>query len=282
MTKKPYFKIKEITPGVYAFSHCGVNPYLIVGKERALLLDTGYGFENLYTAVRKVTALPLDVVLSHGHFDHAGGNNDFPGHIYIHPEEVETASRHLSPEYRQGALDYVKPFARILFWIRFIPKGLDKKAYVHSGGYDNYAFVKHGHIFDLGGVSPEVVELPGHTKGSIGLYCKEKRLLFVGDAVCPNPWLHLPESSKLSVYAEALKKTLALDFDHYLMAHNPALSPKSDLAGYLAVAENPDWEGGRRVRKRIFSVDAESRQCWQRDVRRSWKKPCVTISIDKL
>ena len=43
MNKKNYFPVKEMMPGVYGFSNCAVASFLIVGKEKALLFDTGYG-----------------------------------------------------------------------------------------------------------------------------------------------------------------------------------------------------------------------------------------------
>ena len=71
---------------------------------------------------------------------------------------------------------------------------------------DDFIFVEEGHTFDLGGVTAEVVEIPGHTPGSIGLLVKEKRLFLASDGVNANTWLFLPESQKLSFYQETLKK----------------------------------------------------------------------------
>jgi glyoxylase-like metal-dependent hydrolase (beta-lactamase superfamily II) len=42
--------------------------------------------------------------------------------------------------------------------------------------------VRNGFVFDLGGLTAEVVELPGHTEGSIGFLDSKKRF-FVGDAI---------------------------------------------------------------------------------------------------
>ena len=44
--------------------------YLVMGKERALLIDTANGQENLMEIVGELTTLPVTVVNTHGHIDH--------------------------------------------------------------------------------------------------------------------------------------------------------------------------------------------------------------------
>ena len=60
--------------------------YLIVGSERAALIDTGTGMEGLREAVEEITKLPVSVYNTHAHLDHAAGNNEFD-RVYMHPEE---------------------------------------------------------------------------------------------------------------------------------------------------------------------------------------------------
>ncbi len=52
--------------------------YLVIGKERAAFIDTGYGFGDLNAFARQFTDLPLLVLNTHGHLDHAGGDFQFP------------------------------------------------------------------------------------------------------------------------------------------------------------------------------------------------------------
>ena len=51
--------------------------YLLEGDEKALLIDTGYGAENLREYVEKLTSKPILVVNTHYHPDHAAGNGEF-------------------------------------------------------------------------------------------------------------------------------------------------------------------------------------------------------------
>lgn len=58
-------------------AHALVNIGLVVGRERALLVDTGCGprhAADILAAVRDITALPLAVVNTHAHWDHFFGN----------------------------------------------------------------------------------------------------------------------------------------------------------------------------------------------------------------
>ena len=62
-------------PGVWTLTNRWQNfMFLIVGEEKAMLIDTGYGEGNLREIVEGITDKPVMVVDTHGHFDHTGGN----------------------------------------------------------------------------------------------------------------------------------------------------------------------------------------------------------------
>ena len=63
--------------GVSSIEEGIVRMYLIQGDARAMLLDTGLGSGDLPEAVRSVWKGPLDVLNTHGHEDHVGGNSQF-------------------------------------------------------------------------------------------------------------------------------------------------------------------------------------------------------------
>ena len=54
------------------------HAYLLAGTKQALLIDTGLGVCDLFSAVRSLTSLPVTVALTHAHWDHIGGCNEFP------------------------------------------------------------------------------------------------------------------------------------------------------------------------------------------------------------
>ena len=173
-----------------------------------------------------------------------------------------------------------------MFFLHWIPKDLDVNAYLNGMPKDSFLFVEEGYTFDLGGVTAEVVEIPGHTPGSIGLLVREKRLFLASDGVNANTWLFLPESQKLSVYQETLQKIQKLDFDHLLTGHSRKLKPKANLQNYIAVAMNPDIENSAKLKPNEFAPGVTPLRCLDKanrgKSRRDRNKAGIVISKDKL
>ena len=75
-------RIHELRDGVYVIGtdNWRLNSGLIVGSQRALVIDTGAGprqGREILAAVREITQLPLTVVNTHAHYDHYMGNAAF-------------------------------------------------------------------------------------------------------------------------------------------------------------------------------------------------------------
>ena len=72
-----WFRVWEDRPGIWVIeeplhSEC-VKSNLIVGRDRAVLIDTGMGVGDIRKLVMELTRLPVTVVQSHAHNDHIGG-----------------------------------------------------------------------------------------------------------------------------------------------------------------------------------------------------------------
>ena len=73
------FTVHAVMPGVWHIVDCmGVCMTLLEGENAAMLVDTGYGIEDVADFMRHMTDLPLTVFLTHNHHDHAMGARCFP------------------------------------------------------------------------------------------------------------------------------------------------------------------------------------------------------------
>ncbi|QUH00956.1 MBL fold metallo-hydrolase [Saccharopolyspora erythraea] len=88
---------REVGDGVLVrrYAELDLTVGLVVGSERALVVDTRGDHRQgaeLAEAVRQVTSLPLQIVLTHAHFDHCFGTGAFlPAPVWAH----ERCARHL-------------------------------------------------------------------------------------------------------------------------------------------------------------------------------------------
>lgn len=260
MTK--FYQWNEIRPHVY---HIGSGEQvfmdLFVGTERALLFDTGYGFGDLRGEIAEITQLPLTVVNSHGHPDHAGANYQFDGPIYIHPDDMELCAQHTNEASRRKSIEMARQTVNYISGqtIDILPTGFDQETYC-CGGTGKLTPVREGVTFSLGGITLRVVEVPGHTAGSIGLLYEEEKMFFAGDAMSPFVWLFAPESKTLSDYIATLKKAKTFGFTHLVVAHHPVVLEGNVLDDYLDAAEHLDYEAGSPFSNPLFP-EIEARIC---------------------
>src|SRR5271165_1537197 len=77
----PWFEVYKVAPNTFAIYEPHqfeeVISYLILGKDKALLFDTGMGISDIHRVVTELTKLPVIVLNSHTHNDHVGGNWQF-------------------------------------------------------------------------------------------------------------------------------------------------------------------------------------------------------------
>ena len=226
-------EITEINHQLYLLKDIlGVNMFLVVGDKKALLFDTGHGVSDLAQAVADITDKPLTVVLGHGHIDHANGANQFKM-VYLRKPDFELCFEHTGPSIRKTILERVKaagfePDFNETYWI--------------NSGDCKMEPLDIGKVFDLGGLSVEVIDMAGHTAGSIGLLIREQRLLLDSDSANSHCWMFVPQSLSVKEYIKMLKRVRELEFDYFYVAHQDHAHPKSDFDKYIKVAENVTME----------------------------------------
>ena len=112
----PFFHAEEVRPNVFKISQpwfregeLTVFCFLILGEKSALLYDTMFGYGNLKKFTEKITDLPVILVNSHFHGDHAAGNFDFDA-CYIHPYDIAGIYRSFAPS-REALFERAKATA---------------------------------------------------------------------------------------------------------------------------------------------------------------------------
>jgi len=184
---QPAFTVTQISPDLWRFNEgMGENPYvdayLVVGTERAAIIDALQSKQpvSLAKQIREITSLPVDVLLTHGHPDHAGaevaGFLEEDGFtLYMAHADVEIA-KSFAPEFT----------------------------------VEMFIDIKEGDTYDLGGTILTAYCVAGHTPGSYVFLDRENRRCFTGDVF--GVWMQLDHSLTIAEYAEELKrfeKTLA-------------------------------------------------------------------------
>ena len=87
-------KVEQLNPHIFAMDDAGESMgYRVVGEQKALVIDTMNGYEDVQAVVKSVTALPLTVVNTHGHCDHIHGDIYFD-EVFMHPADMELARQH--------------------------------------------------------------------------------------------------------------------------------------------------------------------------------------------
>ena len=179
---------------------CDAYMYLVEGTQRAYLIDTGYGRIDLPSVVGSLTRLPVEVINTHYHGDHVGGNPWF-ARAWLHEADL--------PYY-----DSVRQ--RLL-------SGGDALAQLWENEKTELLPITDGQVFDLGGRSLRVIHTPGHSAGCICLLDPDRRWLFGGDTCCrADVLLNIPGSTSAEVYGESIARLQALrsEFDVIWPGHH--------------------------------------------------------------
>ena len=206
------------------------NIWHVRGRDRDLLVDTGLGIASLRDEIADLAERPVVAVATHVHYDHAGSLHEFDDRR-IHRLEVEQMA-----DYREFAwirrADIPEPIQQFFAELGAPIEGDNLIHAVPSPDYDPARYrvvstpataVDEGEVIDLGDRSFEVMHLPGHTPGSIGLWEAGTGTLFSGDAVYDAAPLldELPESD-VPAYVRTMKRLRELPVEVVHAGHEPS------------------------------------------------------------
>ena len=209
------FEVHQVANGVLHIRDAmGVCMTLLIGKKAALLVDTGYGVEDVAAFVRTLTDLPLTVLLTHHHHDHVLGARWFDKTLMF-PEDLSEWPVFTSLERRQAV------------YVQAVSKGLDvDEAQFLQGNLATPEALQAG-CLDLGDMAVEIIHCPGHTPGSSVVYLPQQKLLLTGDNWNPCTWLFFDAALPVQMYRENIRQLQSLDFDRVLCSHQLDCYPRT-------------------------------------------------------
>lgn len=249
LTKENLVERYKISDKLYMLDEANsAHLYLFVGSEKALLFDTGYGFMDYRHLIREITDLPLTVVCSHGHDDHVLGCFQFP-QAYIGEADLTLCLSNDNTHQRE------KQIMSRRNKTPNIDELVDRDAYFATTLKNcEFLFAHDEDVFDLGGIRLIVYPIPGHTKGSIGLYCPELKAVFTGDTMEYEHKLVYGQKMTVSAppyeFIRALSRLEMLDIETVWPAHGSVPAGKELISDTKAMLI--DWARHADPEKDVF------------------------------
>ncbi len=172
-------RAREIAPGVACLRVAFVNVFFLDGQDGWVLVDAGLPKSGWW--IRRAAehrygkgTRPQAIVLTHGHFDHAGAARELAEHwhapVYAHPLELP---------YLTGKSDYPPQDPTVGGALALL-----SRMFPHGGrNLGEHAFM----LPDLG-VVPGLgewrwIHTPGHTAGHVSLFRERDGVLIAGDVL---------------------------------------------------------------------------------------------------
>ena len=230
-----WFERRTMGEGVTWIWEPHLNPFIrcnlwhVRGRDRDLLVDTGSGLSPLRPAIADLVARHVAGVATHIHYDHVGGLHEFDERMMHHLEAPR-----MNP-YREfhplRASDFPESF-RPYLPVDSTGAGdllLDARP-AENWTAGDYAITSttptrrltEGDVVDLGDRAFEVMHLPGHSPGSIGLWERRTGIFFSGDAIYDGPLLDMLPDSSIRDYLNTMKRLRALPVTIVHGGHEPS------------------------------------------------------------
>jgi len=139
------------------------NCYIAINEDtnESIIIDPGSAFERIKSAVESTGTKPVAILLTHGHFDHAGEAastaKEYGIKVYTHEataEELKNPSINLSGD-----------------------------MFGDSKSYSADVFLKDDEEIDLAGLHIKCLFTPGHTPGGCCFYFPNEDIVFTGDTL---------------------------------------------------------------------------------------------------
>lgn len=260
--------MEKITDGIYRIGVPllrnplkEVNSYLVKGKERDLLIDTGFRRAECKEALTEGlkaagSSGPVDIFLTHLHSDHSGMAADIAGadsRIFMHEKDLILMQRVLDG---RNKIDMAK---------RFVSEGMDadmveriqttNPARLSALGQIDGRFqaIRDGHTFHVGKYDLKAVWVPGHSPGQMMLWIESEKIMFTGDHILfditPNITAYAEMGDALGLYLDGLRRTDVYPVEYALPGHRKTGNYHERIRELLAHHEKRIEEAEQIVRQ---------------------------------
>lgn len=204
-------EIVELAAGVFARLHDGLtNAGIIVGDDSVLVIDSlrvpSFARE-LRADVRRLTDKPVQYLVdTHGHWDHAFGNEEFTDATIVGHVNCRRELEELGEGWRQGVIARNVEWSEEIKTVRITPPDLtfDRRLELHFGG-------RRIDLVYLG---------RAHTSGDIFINLPDDGLLFTGD-VAQDGGVPYMLDGYMADWIETDTRILDLPFDRFVSGHGP-------------------------------------------------------------
>ena len=205
-----------------------LNSYAIKGKDRNLIIDTGFNRQACMDAMLEslseldVDLKKTDFYITHAHADHFGLISRLAGAdntVYFNKTDADLVTR-------GGAWESFFAYAKTA---GFPEDEIQAMLQSHPGykyrpdRVPEFTVVHDGDELTVGDYSFQCVQTPGHTRGHTCLYDPEKKILFSGDHILgditPNITCWSDTDDPLLWYLRSLDRVYELEVDIVLPGH---------------------------------------------------------------
>lgn len=178
-------EIIQIDSNTWRFEDGFVRFFLLVGDDRAAMIDSGVNCPDAAALAKTVTDKPVILVNTHGDGDHTSGTAGF-SEIHIFSE------------------DYINCG---------IKQNFPETTLVE---------LKDGQEIELGNRPLKIVHIPGHTSGSAAIIDVRKRVLYSGDSVQKGHIYMFGNKREPMNFEKSLEKLISLrsEYDRIYASHD--------------------------------------------------------------
>ncbi len=230
----PWFMRRRVSTDITLVTEPHVHPFLrcnvwhVQGRDRDLVVDTALGLAPLRHLVERELDGPLLAVATHTHGDHTGGLHEFTERA-VHRAEADNLDRSGFSTLDASVFGplVLGPYVAAGYdipdlLVDAVPPGPPTSATVVVAPAPATWVLDDGDVIDLGDRAFEVLHLPGHSPGSIGLWDERSGVLFSGDALYDGPLLDELDGSDIEAYCATMRRLRSLPVTVVHGGHEPS------------------------------------------------------------